>query len=148
MRAADLSPRVQAQLLAGGVAPRPKRAKKDDSAERLFAFQCRAMRLPAVSPQHQLARPGVFTPKTRKQSFWVFDFAFLAEQLLVEIDGGIWIQGAHAHPTDITRNMTKQNDATLAGFQVVRFTPAEVRSGHAVAFTQRVLAAKGWKPCV
>jgi hypothetical protein len=145
MRVSELPIGMQQQLLAQGIAPNPRRPKRDDKGEQLFAFQCRAMKLPPVSPQYQLARPGVFTPKTRKQSFWVFDFAFPEYSLFVEIDGGIWIQGAHAHPTDITRNMIKQNDATLAGFQVLRFTPAQAKNGDAIAFTQRVLANKGWK---
>lgn len=41
--------------------------------------------------------------------------------------------------------MTKQNDAMLLGYQVLRFTPAEVKTGHAVAFTQKVLQSKGWE---
>jgi very-short-patch-repair endonuclease len=147
MRQADLGLNVQAQLRAREPVSAPKkRVAKDNTAERMFAFQCRAMKLPAVSAQFTMPRPGVFTPKTRKQSTWVFDFAFPELKLLVEIDGGIWIGGAHGHPLDITRNMTKQNDATLAEFALLRFTPAEVKSGHAIAFTQRVLAHKGWKP--
>jgi hypothetical protein len=147
MRQADLELNVQARRLVREFAAAPKkRPPKDNTAERTFAFQCRAMKLPAVCPQFTMPRPGVFTPKTRKQSTWVFDFAFPEQLLLVEIDGGIWIGGAHGHPVDITRNMTKQNDATHAGLSLLRFTPAEVKSGHAIAFTQRVLANKGWKP--
>jgi len=76
---------------------------------------------------------------------WRADCVFPDYKLICEIDGGIWIRGAHGHPTDIIRNMTKQNDAMLLGFTVLRFTPAEVRSGHAVEFAQKVLQSKGWK---
>ena len=77
---------------------------------------------------------------------WVFDRIFPDFKLIIEIDGGIWIAGAHGHPVDITRNMTKQNDAALLGFQLLRFTPREAKNGHAITFTQRVLHTKGWKP--
>jgi very-short-patch-repair endonuclease len=106
------------------------------------------MKLPPVSPQYPIARPGVLTPKTRKAAFWYFDFAFVSFKVLVEIDGGIFRPGggAHSHPVDITRNMSKQNDAALAGFVTLRFTPQEVKSGHAIAFTQKMLCLKGWTP--
>lgn len=107
------------------------------------------MKLPVVLEKWKMPNAaGTLTPKTRKVAMWEFDFAFLAHKLLIEIDGGIWRPGggAHSHPIDITRNMTKQNDAALAGFITLRFTPAEVKSGHAIAFTQRVLATRGWRP--
>ena len=135
----------QSELVAGAVFRR--RPKPNKTAEISFAFQCRCMRLPPVIEQGMLERPGVFTPKTHKQAYWVFDFLFRDFKIIVEIDGGIWMRGggAHSHPVDITRNMTKGNDAALQGYSVLRFTPDEVKSGHAIAFTQRLLAAKGWR---
>lgn len=106
--------------------------------EDLFEFQCKAYRLPPSErhfPIPQSARP--LDPRRR----WYFDRAFEKERLLIEIDGGIWREGggAHSHPKDIERNMTKQNDAVFAGWSVLRFTPAEVTSGEAIAFTLRML---------
>jgi len=106
--------------------------------EDLFEFQCRQYRLPPSIrsfPMPQSAHPH----NARRQ--WYFDRAFPRQRLLVEIDGGIWRKGggAHSHPLDIERNMRKQNDATLAGWRILRFTPAEITGGDAIAFTQRVL---------
>lgn len=123
------------QLPAGKAAPR-KRQKRDTIAEDSFAFQCRAMRLPTVEREYRFAK------SLDRQ--WRADFSFPQYWLLVEIDGGIWIRGAHAHPTDILRNMRKRNDAALLGYSVLAFTPAEVKSGYAVGFTERVLAERGW----
>lgn len=150
MKAADLDQASQAKLFSGNVElgrAGPKRKTRDDSAERTFAFQCLAYKLPPVIGQYQLDRPGVFTPKTRKQARWAFDFAFVPHKLLIEVNGGIWLAGggAHSHPVDITRNMEKQNDAALLGFLVLQFTPREIKTGHAIAFTQRVLATRGWR---
>jgi len=88
--------------------------------EDLFEFQCRQYRLPPSIrsfPMPQSAHPH----NARRQ--WYFDRAFPRQRLLVEIE----------------RNMRKQNDATLAGWRILRFTPAEITGGDAIAFTQRVL---------
>lgn len=120
--------------------------RKINEGEELFAFQCRAYKLPQPAAQYRIVSPQGRTP-TGKPKTWIFDFAFLSHALLVEIDGGIWIQGAHAHPVDITRNMAKQNDAVLLGWAVLRFTPAQVKNGEAIAFVQRALTPNGSKGC-
>lgn len=141
LRAEDLPSAVRARL---GIQPkrgRPKRAD-EDQADRDFLFQCKHRGLPPVFAQWRFPRSD--RPKVR-ESKWRCDFVFLDFKIMCEIDGGIWIKGAHSHPQDIIRNMTKGNDAILLGYHVLHFTPSEVKSGHAVAFTEKVLIAKGWK---
>jgi hypothetical protein len=142
IRASDLSPAVRAKL---GITQAPKkRPKQTDQADREFLFQCQALKLPPVFAQWRFQNSRHPNSASRK---WRCDFVFDDPyRVMVEIDGGIWIKGAHGHPTDIIRNMTKGNDAVLLGYAVLHFTPEEVTSGHAVAFTQKVLKAKGWKP--
>lgn len=141
IRVADLPADVQAKLGIAGKAKRG-RPKQDESANRAFVTQCLALKLPPSAVQWRFVNSRYPASATRK---WRADLVFPDYRVMVEIDGGIWIKGAHGHPTDILRNMAKQNDAMLLGYQVLRFTPAEVRSGHAVDFTQRVLKSKGWK---
>lgn len=117
--------------------------KPNDYAEKAYEFQCKALRLPAFERQArfpQSEHPG----NARRR--WAIDFLFREHKVAIEIDGGIWMAGggAHSHPIDITRNMTKQNDLALLGILVLRFTPREATNGFAVAFTQRVLATRGW----
>lgn len=126
-----------------------KKPSQNKVGENTFAFQCKAHQLPPVDMQFKLLK---FEQTPRKDGkaipkVWRFDFVWPEYKLIVEIDGGVWMAGggAHSHPVDITRNMTKQNDAALEGFCILRFTPAEVKSGHAIAFTQRVLYARGWR---
>jgi hypothetical protein len=140
IRASDLSPAVRAKL--GIVAPKKGRPKQDESANRQFVMQCQALKLPPMAVQWRFANSKHPNSASRK---WRADCVFPDYKIFVEIDGGVWIRGAHGHPKDILRNMTKQNDAMLLGFTVLRFTPQEVRSGHAVEFTQKVLTEKGWK---
>lgn len=116
-----------------------RRTLRDDSAERTFALHVKAYELPECVPQYKLTSPHLMTPKTNKRKTWVFDFAFPGHALLVEVDGGVWVRGAHGHPLDILRNMQKQNDAVALGWAVLRFTPQQVQSGEAVQFTRSVL---------
>lgn len=143
LRAEDLPPKVRARL--GITKPRGRYKRTDeDRADRAFLFQCQGARLPPVRAQWRFERSECPGNPRRK---WRCDFVFLDEsyRLMVEIDGGIWIKGAHGHPTDIIRNMAKGNDAIALGFMVLHFTPAEVKTGHAISFTEKVLKAKGWK---
>jgi len=53
----------------------------------------------------------------------------------------------HVSTSMLTRNMAKQNDAVLLGWAVLRFTPAQVKNGEAIAFVQRALAPNRSRPC-
>jgi very-short-patch-repair endonuclease len=136
-----------AALFSGGRGSRRNsRGKRDDSGERGFGFWARALRLPTFVPKFKLAK-SVQEPRKDGRDIprqWEFDWCCLAHKLIVEIDGGVWIGGAHAHPVDITRNMAKRNDAVLAGFYVLAFTPAQAKKADAAVFTQSVLVARGW----
>jgi hypothetical protein len=141
IRASDLSPATRAKLGIIGT-PKKGRPKQDESANHEFVIQCLGLKLPPSAVQWRFTNSSHPNSASRK---WRCDIVFPDYHVMVEIDGGIWINGAHSHPADIIRNMTKQNDAMLLGFTVLRFTPSEVRNGHAVEFTQKVLQSKGWK---
>lgn len=114
---------------------------KVDQYENDFAYQCVALRLPNFVRQFRVKNTR------KKDGHYRFDFCFPDYWLIVEIDGGIWMEGggAHSHPIDIVRNMQKQNDALLYGYSCLRFTPAEVTDRFAIGYTQRVLYARGWR---
>jgi very-short-patch-repair endonuclease len=140
IRASDLSAATRAKL--GIAEPKRGRPKQDESANKAFMLQCLLANLPPMLAQWRFTNSKHPNAAARK---WRCDFVFQDYMVMVEIDGGIFIRGAHGHPTDILRNMRKQNDAMLLGYTVLRFTPAEARNGTAWAFTQRVLEAKGWR---
>ena len=116
------------------------RTRRDSSAEREFALHCLARRFPPILMHCRMKRTD------DPQRFWIFDYAMESYKLFIEIDGGIWMRGAHAHPLDILRNMTKQNDAVLSGFAILRFTTPQVKNGYAADFTERYLRLRGWTP--
>ena len=102
--------------------------------EETLAFQIRAMGLPEPEREYQAV------PKRKFR----YDFAWPDEnhKLLAEVQGGIWIRGSHARPKGITRDMTKLNLAQLAGWRVLQFSPAMVRSGEAVKMIAKALGVE------
>lgn len=76
-----------------------------------------------------------FDPKRR----WRFDFAWPEERLAVEIEGGVWSDGRHTRGNGFTKDCEKYNEATLAGWRVLRVTGEQIRDGSAVNWIMRAL---------
>lgn len=57
-----------------------------------------------------------FAPPRR----WRFDFAFVAERVAVEFDGGQWVANGGRHNRDSDR--AKLNEAAALGWRVLRFS--------------------------
>lgn len=71
-----------------------------------------------------------FAPPRR----WRFDYCWPSQRLAVEIEGGAWSGGRHTRGAGFLRDMEKYDAAVLLGYAVLRFTPQQVESGHAVNF--------------
>ena len=61
---------------------------------------------------------------------WRVDF--LIGNLVVEVEGGTWIQGRHNRGSSIAADFTKYNAITLAGYSVLRYTTEQVLAGEAI----------------
>ena len=94
-----------------------------------FTFDCqlKADKLPPYEREYR------FDPDRRFR----FDFAWPHLKLAVELEGGIFAQGAHSRPLGIIRDMAKGNLAVLLGWSVLRYTPAQVKNGAAIAEVKR-----------
>ena len=60
---------------------------------------------------------------TRK---WRFDFAWPAARVALEVEGGVWTGGRHTRGAGYAGDVEKYNEATLAGWRVLRCQPREV----------------------
>ena len=76
-----------------------------------------------------------FAPPRR----WRFDFAWPEIRLALEIEGGTWVRGRHNRPGGYAKDLEKYNTATLMEWRLLRFTPAQVTDGTALALVQLVV---------
>jgi hypothetical protein len=62
--------------------------------------------------------------KTRK---WRIDYCWSTNKvkLAVEIEGGVWSQGAHIRPKSFIEDMEKYNALTEAGYYLLRYLPGK-----------------------
>ena len=104
----------------------------ESDLEDTFAFQLDALGLAGYVRQYRAIKGRKFA----------FDFAFLDEKLLIEIQGGTYSNGAHARPLGIARDYEKSNLAQLAGWRCLAFDGMAVRSGEAVEVVRKALGVK------
>ena len=64
---------------------------------------------------------------------WRWDMAWPDQLLAVEVQGGMYLGGRHNRPRGYEGDCEKANAATLLGWRVLRFTPAMIEDGRAVA---------------
>lgn len=70
---------------------------------------------------------------------WRFDFAFPAERVAVEVEGGIFVKGRHSRGAGMRADMDKYNAACELGWRVLRFCETHIRKGEALEQIERVL---------
>lgn len=81
-------------------------------------------------------------PETSRKHLW--DFAFLEQRLLVDVQGGTWVSNSgHTSGTGIERDCEKMVLATLAGYRVMFVTGLQVKDGRAVQWIEQALKATG-----
>lgn len=97
---------------------KPPSTGSDLEAE--FAFQLRAA---GVDAEQQFRIPP------RK---YLYDFHIRGEQLLCEVQGGIWVQGKHTRGAGYENDCKKMIFAQLNGYRIFYFTPGMVHSGEAL----------------
>lgn len=97
--------------------------------ESMFLMQTRLLGLPIPEREYK------FHPKRR----WRFDFAWPALMLAVEIEGGVWSGGRHTSGVGFTLDCEKYNEATIAGWRILRVTGAQVKNLQAFDWTRRMI---------
>jgi very-short-patch-repair endonuclease len=69
-----------------------------------------------------------------------FDLCWPPQQLAVEIDGAIWVNGRHSSGAGISRDCEKFSLAAIHGWRVLRVTTGMVKSGKALKFIKLAFA--------
>lgn len=57
---------------------------------------------------------------------WRADFAHVGARVLIEIEGGIWVNGRHNRAAGFNADLEKYLAAGLAGWRVFRFGPDQI----------------------
>lgn len=87
-----------------------RKAKQNKLTNR-FLFLWRALNGPALVAEHRFH-------DTRK---WRFDFCSPTCRVAIELEGGVWKDGAHTRGKHYTSDCEKYNAAAMAGWCVLRF---------------------------
>lgn len=85
---------------------------KKSSLEKRAEFVILANNIEKPKPEHR------FHP-VRK---WRMDFAWVSRKIAVELEGGIWVRGAHSRGAHFNSDSEKYNEATIMGWRVLRYT--------------------------
>jgi very-short-patch-repair endonuclease len=108
------------------------RAKKSPSS-----LEERFLRLWCLAGGPPLEREYRFHDKRR----WRADFAHVEARVLVEVEGGIWVNGRHNRAAGFNADLEKYLEAGLLGWRVFRLGPDQITLEN-VARLERQL--RGW----
>lgn len=81
-----------------------------------FAHLCKLAGIPVPVPEYR------FHPTRR----WRFDFAWPADKIALEVEGGAFTRGRHTRGAGYLKDMEKYNAAVIAGWRVFRVTPSDI----------------------
>jgi len=98
----------------------------------VFAALVEGAGLPAPIREHNFAPP-------RR---WRFDYCWPDRRIALEIEGGTWTGGRHVRAKGYEADCAKYNAAALAGWRVLRVTPAMIRDGRALALLTEALTGR------
>ena len=79
-----------------------------------------------------------FAPPRRYRA----DFAYPDRMLLIEVEGGVWVRGAHTRGGHYNSDCEKYNLAAKLGYRVLRFTSNMIKDGSALMTIEEVLNEK------
>ena len=100
--------------------------------EDTLAFHVRAAGLPVPEREYP-AIPG-------RRFRW--DFAWPTFRLLLEVQGGTWVNGGHSRGAGVARDCEKHNLATLHGWRTLNVTTDQFRQGKALEWIKLALYEK------
>ncbi len=80
-------------------------------------------------------REFLFHPRRK----WRFDLAWPDLLIAVEVEGGIWVGGRHVRGAGYEADCEKYNEAQLAGWMVLRFTPGMIKKGKAGGVIEKAI---------
>lgn len=98
---------------------------------------------PHVSLRLQLA--WLETPFSEEFRFhpvrrWRADFYIPSGRLLIEIEGGGFVQGRHSRGVGMRNDCEKYAEAMMLGYQVLRVVPDQIDNGKALEWIRKLIS--------
>lgn len=102
--------------------------------------------VPVSRFERMLASAGL-PPPAKEHRFdpirrWRFDYAWPAEKVALEVDGGVWTGGRHTRGAGFIKDMEKLNEAVVAGWRVVRVVPSKLCASATLGMLEQLLQPK------
>ena len=116
----------------GSKRPKAKGEKVQSEGEVIFATALRALKI-------EFEQEFKFHPSRK----WRADFHLKDRKILVEVEGGIWSNGRHTRGKGYIADLEKYNTATMMGYQVIRFSTEQVKSGKAIEQIEKMVGDLG-----
>jgi very-short-patch-repair endonuclease len=92
--------------------------------------QCEAVGLPVPETEVQFHPVRLW----RADYLWRHPY-----KLIVEVDGGLFVQGRHSRGVGAEKDMEKHAAALALGYRVLRVSPRHVKDGRALQWIEEVL---------
>lgn len=93
--------------------------------------------------RHVLADGGIKLPEPEfrfhPERRWRFDFAWPAQMVALEVEGGIWTQGRHIRAGGFVADMEKYNAAASLGWRLFRCTPKTLYNSQTLEMIEAAL---------
>jgi very-short-patch-repair endonuclease len=70
---------------------------------------------------------------------WRLDFAYPEKRIGIEVQGGIYVRGAHSRGTGLERDYEKYNQAQVLGWNVYQFSRKMIENGEAIEIMKEAL---------
>lgn len=70
---------------------------------------------------------------------WRFDYAWLDQQVALEVEGGVWVGGRHTSGAGFVKDMEKYNEAACMGWRIIRCQPKQLCTTATVETLRRAL---------
>lgn len=123
--------RVYSPTEAQALMRKAKQAAGGSHLEKRFLARLSGAGLPAPEREYRF-HPG---------RNWRADFAWPAQRVLVEIEGGTHTGGRHVRGYGFEKDAVKYNQAALDGWTLLRFTGRQSRSAYAIECVRAALTA-------
>ena len=98
-------------------------------SEKVFFALLNDANLPLPVKEHQFH-------DTRK---WRFDYCYPDRKIAIEVEGGVYTNGAHGSITGILRDMEKYTEAAILGYRILRILPDKLASVSTIELIKRAI---------